>query len=219
LQKHNGTSLSESFTESDEIALRAEMMRDYGILLSLVVQGTIWPAHQAMLLEHRLSDADFIGLARNSPIVPKGREGLFGKALSKGYDRDFVVALHLLVPQIEHMVRFHLKNAGAITTNLDKDGIEMENGLSTLIDLPEAQSVFGKDLVFELKSLFCDSLGSNLRNEIAHGLLEEEECYSVHAIYAWWLSLRIVINTWWNSSHQREQADERLQGPMADSVE
>ena len=219
IAKHNGMSLSGSLTESDELVLRAEMMQDYGILVSLVVQGTVWPAHDTMLLEHRLSDADFIGLARNSPIVPKGREGLFGKALSKGYDRDFAVALHLLVPQIEHMVRFHLKNAGAITTNLDQDGIEMENGLSTLIDLPEAKSVFGQDLVFELKSLFCDSLGSNLRNELAHGLLEEDECYSVHAIYAWWLSLRIVLNTWWNRSHQHEQADEELQDPSADTVE
>ena len=178
------------------------MVRDYGILVSIVVQGDVWPALKTMLLEHRLREADFVGLARQSPIVPKGREGLFGKALFQGYERDFVSALHLLIPQIEHMVRFHLKQAGAKTTTLDKDGIENENGLSTLMDLPEAETVFGKDLAFELKTLFCDAFGPNLRNELAHGLIDEDACHSPFAIYAWWLGVRLVFNTWWNAARK-----------------
>lgn len=109
----------EELTADDEIAIRAEMIRDYGILVSIVVQGDIWPALEVLLLEHRLREADFIELARHSPIVPKERAGLFGKALFAGYERDFVTALHLLIPQIEHLVREHLKQAGAKTTNLD----------------------------------------------------------------------------------------------------
>jgi len=62
--------------------------------------------------------------------------------------------------------------------NLDKDGIENENGMSTLIGLPEAEQVFGKDLVFEFESLFCNAFGPNLRNELAHGLLHENSCNS-----------------------------------------
>lgn len=179
-----------------------EMIRDYGILVSIVVQGDIWPALEVLLLEHRLRESDFIGLAGQSPIVPKGRERLFGKALFSGFDRDFVSAIHLLIPQIEHMVRLHLKQAGAKTANLDKDGIENENGLSTLMDLPEAKQVFGEDLAFELKALFCDAFGPNLRNVLAHGLLEEDDCYSPFAIYAWWLGLRLIFNTWWNAAQK-----------------
>ena len=196
-------SLGENPTQEDEIAIRAEMVRDYSILVSIVVHGDIWPAHDVILLEHRLREADFVDLANQSPIVPKERSGLFGKALFAGYDRDFVSALHLLIPQIEHMVRVHLKQAGAKTTNLDQNGIENENGMSTLIDLPEAEEIFGKDLVFELKTLFCDSFGPNLRNEIAHGLLDEDSCHSQFAIYAWWLGLRLVFNTWWNRAHRK----------------
>lgn len=197
-------------TKDDEIAIRAGMIRDYGILVSIVVQGDVWPALEVLLLEHRRREADFVGLASQSPIVPKGRAGLFGKALFAGYDRDFVSALHLLIPQIEHMVRVHLKQAGAKTTNLDKDGVENENGMSTLMDLPEAEQVFGKDLAFELKTLFCDSFGPNLRNELAHGLLDEDACHSPYAIYAWWLGLRLVFNTWWNTARNPDlnSADE-----------
>lgn len=203
IAKRPGMSLGEDFSD-DESVIRSEMIRDYGIKIDIVVHGHIWPAHETMLLEHRLSESDFVGLARQSPLVPKGREGLFGKALFQGYERDFVSALHLLIPQIEYMVRFHLKQVGAKTTNLDKDGIENENGLSTLMDLPEAEIVFGKDLAFELRALFCDAFGPNLRNELAHGLLEEDDCHSPFAIYAWWFGLRLVFNTWWNAARREE---------------
>lgn len=204
IAKRPAMSLGAEPKADDEIAIRAEMVRDYGVLVSIVVQGNIWPALEVLLLEHRLRETDFVGLARQSPIVPKDRAELFGKALFAGYDRDFVVALHLLIPQIEHMVRVHLKQAGAKTTNLDKDGIENENGLSTLMDLTEADTVFGKDLAFELKTLFCDAFGPNLRNELAHGLLDANACHSPFAIYAWWLGLRLVFNTWWNAAHKDE---------------
>jgi hypothetical protein len=169
-------------------------------LTSIVVQGDVWPALEVLLLEHRLQESDFVSLAKHSPIVPNGRERLFGKALFAGYDRDFVSALHLLIPQIEHMVRVHLKQAGAKTTNLDKDGIENENGLSTLMDLPEANQVFGEAIAFEIRALFCDPFGPNLRNELAHGLLDEHACHSPSAIYAWWFALKLVVNTWWNAA-------------------
>ena len=95
------------------------------------------------------------------------------------------------------MVRFHLKQAGATTTNLDGKGIENENGLATLMELPEAVKVFGEDLAFEIRALFCDAFGPNLRNELAHGLLDDQACNSVSAIYAWWFGLRLVFNAYW----------------------
>src|SRR5262249_59954822 len=128
--------------------------------------------------EHRIRENDFVAIAAGSPIVPKDRAPLFGKGLFAGYDKDFVTAIHVLVPQIEHMVRVHLKAAGVKTTNLDKDGIENENGLSALMDPPETTQIFGEDLSFELKALFCDSFGPNLRNQVAHGLLDDGAFHS-----------------------------------------
>ena len=190
--------------DEDETPIRAEMIRHHVNLVGIQVQGVILPALEVLLFEHRLREADFIELARHSPIVPKERYRLFGKALFAGFERDFVTALHLLVPQIEHLVRFHLKQAGATTTNLDKFGIQNEIGLSKLMELPEIAGVFGRDLTFEFKSLFCDAFGPNLRNQLAHGLLDEAACESQFVIYAWWLALRITINTWWNAAHEEQ---------------
>ena len=203
IAKRPGMSLGDVPSEDDEITIRAQMVRNYGMLVGIIVQGDILPALEVLLLEHRLHELDFVRLAQHSPVVPSGRERLFGKALFAGYDRDFVTALHLLVPQIEHMVRCHLKASGAKTTNLDSNGIENENGLSTLMDMPETVKVFSVDLAFEIKTLFCDPFGPNFRNELAHGLIGYDDCQTPYAIYAWWLGLRLVFNTFWNAAHQK----------------
>jgi len=185
--------------------VQATVMRNHGIHLTLIVQGNVLPALEILHLEHRIREVDFLSIVKQSPIVPPGREALFAKGLYSGYDHDYVTALHLLSPQIENLVRYHLKNAGAKTSTLDSCGIENENGLSTLVALPEMKTVFGDDLTFEIKALFCDPLGANLRNELAHGLVDHNACNSLHGVYAWWLTLRLVFNTFWNAARQERE--------------
>lgn len=208
IAKRPGMGFGNVNSDEYKATLWAEMVKHYGIELGLIVQGEIWPALEILRLEHRLRADDFIAIANRSPIVPTDRKRLIGQALFAGYDNDFVVALHILVPQIEHMVRWHLKSVGVKTTTLDKGGIENENGLSTLMELPEVTQIFGEDLAFELKALFCDAFGPNLRNELAHGLLTEEECQSAYAIYAWWFGVKIVFNTFWNAARKAQKPSE-----------
>lgn len=184
--------------EDREARLLVEMVQDFQITMSLVVGGQVLPAMREIALEHQLDQGVFIALARESPMVPVGREILYGRGLYAGYCGDYDVAVHLLVPQVEHLVRYHLKAAGAVTTTLSKEGIDNENGLSWLIKLPEMRKVFGSDLTFELSAVFTDGMGPNLRNELAHGLLDDGEAYSVAGIYAWWVCFRLAFKTFWN---------------------
>lgn len=196
-------------SEDDEIRIRSEMVRGYSVIhVDFVAQSLILPAQEILLLEHRLREADFVNLAKQSPLVPRGRELLFGKALFAGYDQDFVTSLHILVPQIEHMVRVYLKQASVQTTTED-DGTETEKGLSSLMDLSGTEQIIGEDLSFEIKALFCDSYGPNLRNNLAHGLLDDQACQSVYAIYAWWFGLRLVFNSFWNATRRAAEKSDQ----------
>lgn len=191
-------------SEEYQVALRAEMVTYYSMEIGLIAQGQLLPALNVLSLEHRVREADLEYMLCNSPIVPPGRASLMAKGLFAGFERDLASAIHLLVPQVEHLVRWHLKAAGAKTTTLRLDGIETENGLSTLMDLPEVVSIFGEDLAFEFRALFCDAFGPNLRNEVAHGLLDAPSCQTDQTFYAWWLVLRITFNTFWNAAHKPE---------------
>ena len=209
IAKRPGISLGATPSDDDERVIQSKMVENYCIHIDLAVRSYIWPAHEVLLQEHGLQEIYFVNLAKQSPVVPIGRELLFGKALFAGYDRDFVTALHILVPQIEHMVRCHLKQAGVQTTNIDGNDIEHEKGLSSLMDLPQAEEIFGEDLSFEIRALFCDPFGPNLRNELAHGLLDDRVRYSYNAIYAWWFGLKLVFNTFWNALSDNAESKER----------
>lgn len=206
IAKTSGSDSKGALKEDDPI-VRATVMRDHGTYSHLRVKGRILPALETLHLEHLLSEINFLEVVQQSPIVPPGRERLFSKGLFAGYNYDYVAALHLLIPQVEHMVRYHLKNAGAKTSTLDQNGIENENGLSTLIALPQMCSVFGADLTFEIKALFCDPLGANLRNEIAHGLMDCNSCNTIYGVYAWWLTLKLVVNAFWNAASQVDNTE------------
>lgn len=173
--------------------LNKEVQQLFSIDVNFVVKGQILPALRQILKEHRISKNMMRVLCQHSPIVPQDREYLLGFAIWLGFEHDFVSSIHLLCPQVEHIVRMKLKEAGAHTSKIDLNGIETENGLSTLMDLPEAVQVFGEDLCFELKSIFTDSMGFNYRNEVAHGLMDDSP--SNATIYAWWMVFRLVVHS------------------------
>ncbi|UFS72476.1 DUF4209 domain-containing protein [Geomonas sp. RF6] len=208
---------SKSAGKSQDDALWVQMVKHHGLEINFLVHGCIWPALEALRLEHRVTEGAFIALASNSPIVPPGRADLFGKALFEGYDNDFIAALHLLVPQLENLVRWHLKTRGVKTTTLDADGIHTENGLSTLAWLPEMEEIFGEDFTFEIRALFCDPFGPNLRNEVAHGLFDSGACQSAYSVYAWWFALKIVLNIFLHQRRGVDEASEWTPPPPEDS--
>jgi len=189
--------LNETASGEHQAIVAIQMLQHYERTLQLVVQGALAPALEVVLAEHRLRVHDFVELARHSPAVTPGRETLVGKALSFGWNGDYAAALHMLTPQLEHMVRTHLKAAGELTSVVNAEGVEKEKSLSTLMESPRAEALFGKNLAFEIRSLFCGPIGPNLRNDVAHGLIDDRSSQSIFAFYAWAFFLRLVVLPLW----------------------
>ena len=192
---------NEETVEAEAIHLHYEM--SVRVAAEIILYGL-----NVLTSEHKISEQDLVWLARCSTAVPPERELLFGKGLYQGFNEDFATAIHLLAPQIEHAVRFPLKLRDVTTTALNGEGIETENGLSSLIDIPQVREIFGDDTTFEIKALFCSPYGANLRNNVAHGLLNDSHCYSAHSVYAWWFALKLVINSLWTPQAPEEEMSE-----------
>jgi len=181
--------------EENEPAIFNKVTQDFQLNMQFMVQGSIVPALNQILMDFRITKDYLIQLCERSPIVPEGREYLLASALWSGFEHDFRNSIHLLAPQVENLVRTCLKNNGIHTTTIDKDGIENENGLSTLLRHEQAEEVLGEDLLFELKAVFTESIGANLRNGVAHGLLDDQSSGSNTSVYAWWMILRLVVRS------------------------
>jgi hypothetical protein len=57
------------------------------------------------------------------------------------------------------------------------------------------EQLIGKDTVYNLRGLLAEHTGTNLRNRLAHGLLNDHDfivSLPIFAIYLWWLTLRLI---------------------------
>jgi hypothetical protein len=153
------------------------------------------PRFHKLVEEHAVTEAAIAPVIAYSGLVPPHREEFFVRGLAAGFRGDFLVAECLLVPQIENSLRWVLHNLGTIPGSIDDAGIEEDWPLHRCLSHEKVQESLGADLVFELRSLLIEKGGPNLRNLLAHGLLDAPNCYSVEGFYTWWLVLKMTLAT------------------------
>ena len=183
--------------EQNEIPIFHQMLKTYELYTTLSAQTTILYSLDTFNMEHKISLQQIIDICSYSTVIPQNRVYLWARGLYHGFNYDFADAIHLLTPQIENMIRVMMREEGLNTSQISGDQIhtESEIGMSNLLRDPNIGRVFSKDYIFNLKAIFSEKPGPNLRNEIAHGLLEPSVACSPLAIYAWWFVLRLVINS------------------------
>ncbi len=199
--------LSRDPIEAEE-ATRFEMYKTSVLYQSLHAQDIIDPARYQINLEHSVRVNDLLPIVSRSPFVPSGREYLFAKGLYAGLTGDFFTSTHILIPQIENSVRHLLwEQQNVRASGLDNRGIQDEHHLTTTLYCPEITSIFDEDTLFDLKGLLVERAGSNLRNRMAHGLINDDGFLSPLMSYLWWLTLRLCCLPILNYQQKVEQSD------------
>ncbi|WP_446483049.1 DUF4209 domain-containing protein [Campylobacter rectus] len=186
----DGRKLSQITTKDDR--LKHEMYQQYHVYVELAVDCRILPAFWQILEEHRVSMSCIYNICRNSSVVPADRADIWAQGLYYGFDRNFLVSSHLLIPQIEHLARILLQQEKIPTTTIDKNGVESEKSINSLLQESKIYELLGRDLTEELKFLLTEPIGLNYRNKICHGLVGGSP--SDADIYIWWLCLKLVVN-------------------------
>ena len=179
----------------EEAELTDAAFRHYQQTLEFCGVCVIDPGRSVVSGEHEPTEQYFIALATAAPLVPPGRGIHFGKGLYAGFVGDYISAAHLLIPQLEHLVRHELACAGVHATSLYPSGVERHKTLDTLLAFSEAEAVFGKDLLETLKALLCDPIGEGLRNQFAHGLIDDADFPEATVAFLWGLTLSLTVKS------------------------
>lgn len=182
-------------SNEQEKAIRAEMFTGGNLSQQLQVQGIIEPARYQINLDHNVRLDNWIPIITNNPFIPPNREMIFAEGLNAGLKGNFLQASHLLVLQLEESIRYLLSKQGIVTSSLDSNGIQNEKDINTLLNSEEysqsMRAIFNEDILFDLQGLLVNRFGSNIRNRIAHGLMDYSEFYSPQISYLWWLTLHL----------------------------
>lgn len=181
----------ETVDEDADAVLEDQMYQQAARSQDIQAVGVIEPAVYQIISEHRVRVADLMPLVVDNPFIPPGRELIYARGLHAGLVGDYLVAAHLLIPQIENSFRYILQQRGVITSGIDTNLIQDEYTLEKIIYKDELKDIFGEDIMFDLKGLLVKRAGSNSRNLTAHGLMTHDEFYLARMIYLWWLILRL----------------------------
>jgi Domain of unknown function (DUF4209) len=179
-----------------EQALWERVVEHVTMSYQLIVHAQIVPALNQFTFEHSPSLRDLRDLVVNNPFVPQGHEELFAQGFLAGFRWNFAEALSVLVPQLENSLRHLLAQAGAEVTRRDKHGLQSVIQMGTILSdrREQLEPILGADIVKELKVLFSDQHGPDIRNGIAHGLFTHNHFFTYPAIYAWWFIFVLCIN-------------------------
>jgi hypothetical protein len=184
-------SMTSSNPEEVEAAIRVEMYKKGQYFRFLHTQGLVDPARRKISLDHYVKIQDFYPIVYNNPFVPIGRELIFAQGLQQGINGEFLISSHLLIPQLENSIRHIFYESGYLVSGIDAQGIQDERNLNSLLYLPELEDLLTADITFDLQGLLVERFGSNLRNRMAHGLLDYDQFYSFELEYLWWITLHL----------------------------
>lgn len=108
-----------------------------------------------------------------SQIIDKERLELINRGLTAYKNEDYVASNHILVFQIEGIVRDLLGKTG-LPTFIYRSGEMRERMMNDVLSALFQTEGIDKDLIKFMEVFLCDIRGENYRNDIAHGLVKLE---------------------------------------------
>lgn len=162
---------------------KAQELRFYRWLYQeLSLSNVFLDMHMQRLIEENILDTDYIlnVLFKDSLIISSQQKTIIKRGLDAYFEKDYVVAIHLLIPQIESAIRQLAVVVGGDVLrpkNNPEDGNEYKS-MEGLLSQNCVSAALGEDFTTYFKLLFTDSNAGNWRNLVSHGLLDAE-CFDI----------------------------------------
>ncbi|MFU0885905.1 DUF4209 domain-containing protein [Kluyvera sichuanensis] len=166
---------------------------DFSYEISYKVKAFIIPALDKIIEQHFIDFGFIKRICTECAFIAPNKKMLFSRALMFGLEGDYATSVHLLAPLIEDTIRKILYDFGDYTAIIERNAKSTEVSINTLLSKDSAKDIFDEDFIFELKMLLTNPNGPNLRNTVAHGMLDDDTSQSVEVAYFWWRILRWVI--------------------------
>ena len=125
--------------------------------------------------KHDFSVGTILPFLLQSPLFSSERLPLLEYAVTAYIAGDHVAAIHVLVPHIEHALRRLLGMLGKATNKHRRSDLTVmvEKTLNDILESEQAiRDYLGEDIVMYLRVVLCDPRRLNVRNNVAHGLME-----------------------------------------------
>ena len=131
--------------------------------------------HALSEFAHRSPDpiSDILSHCYRSPFFEECRRPILERGIRAYLERDHITCVSILVPEIEHLLR-HMTRTIGIPTWMPNEGQTFHvKTLGRLLSDDRIKDLLGP-FAFEIKFIFADLRGFNIRNDFSHGLMSTE---------------------------------------------
>jgi len=154
-------------------------MRIYSMHQGMITSLYLGRIFNKLIKEKLLNGQSLMLYFVKSKIFPERILKIIKVGINRYFKKDFISAIHILVPQFESLFLFLSEKLGIdiIALNQTREISTQTKTLSAWhLDSEEFQNVWGKDFCEQLKFILFEPLGYKLRHKIAHGEISSEEC-------------------------------------------
>jgi Domain of unknown function (DUF4209) len=110
-----------------------------------------------------------------TPVIDKKRTEIIKKGLEAYFKGDYLVFMHLSIPQIEEAIRNTVEiSRGVVLRNSRSGGGYDLKILDEILRGDVVKKYLGEDFAYYFRVLFTDQRGWNLRNFVCHGLKDPD---------------------------------------------
>jgi hypothetical protein len=141
----------------------------------------LWETLLALISKFKLDADTIINYLYESPIFDEERKEFFVRGIKAYLEKDFLVALHILVPQIENLIRNLAENIGVPILKVHNLGGFNYRTLDDLLRDERIIKTLSEDLCLYFRVLFTHPGGLNIRNNICHGISPIKDFNSSYA--------------------------------------
>ena len=153
-----------------------EQKLNYSIFMQMKMTAPILNEHINQLKNKGLLTVDKIlnDMFGDSPIIQDEQRPIVKRGLEAFFKEDYIVACHLLIPQIESAVRqiCYFNGGDILRPKNNPDEGNLYKSLEGLLDQQCVSSALGDEFTRYLRVLLTDSNAGNYRNLTTHGLLK-----------------------------------------------
>jgi len=126
---------------------------------------------------YHLTAEPIVDFLCESPLFADSYVSLLRDGVAAYEQKDFVIAIHVIVPQLEHILRNFMARLGLPTRKRVRGhgGVTDAKGMNDVLQDARVREVLTENLWRYLSVVYVERKGGmNLRNDLAHGLLRPE---------------------------------------------
>lgn len=122
-----------------------------------------------------ISSDSIITELSKSPVFAQEKADILKKGLDAYFNGDHLVAIHLLIPQVEDSIRRLLELTGGTTYRPSRSGGYFLKTMDEMLRDDGIIKSLGEDANLYMRVLYTDPRGWNLRNDVCHGICMPEQ--------------------------------------------